>query len=144
MGISAMLFSPLEQFEPIPILINFNYGFFYIMFTNVTFILFFIFIIFFFVNGPTISGLSILNFEKLLDNNNNKILLGRNINNLTSFCISKKVSYFMDYLFNFYKTLNLFSYIKFNKGLITFIKYNFNITIIFVYKLFHQKIIVQQ
>jgi hypothetical protein len=43
-----MYYSPLEQFEPIPYLIPFKLGFFYIFGTNVTYILILLLGIFFF------------------------------------------------------------------------------------------------
>jgi len=54
----------LEQFEPVPYLIALKWGFFYIIFTNVTYIFLLVFILFYFINGPL--G-SYLKFDFALD-----------------------------------------------------------------------------
>jgi ATP synthase subunit 6 len=46
------MYSPLEQFEPVPYWIPLKLGFFYIFCTNVTYILILLWCIFFFINGP--------------------------------------------------------------------------------------------
>ena len=72
-----MYYSPLEQFEPIPYLLAFKLGFFYIFGTNVTYILILLLGIFFFLNG------SFWSFFGINKNNQNTYNDSFNINPFT-------------------------------------------------------------
>jgi len=99
-----MYYSPLEQFEPIPYLLPFKLGFFYIFGTNVTYILILLLGIFFFINGSFWSLISVKNFNENLYNN------VFNINSSEKVIVFfKTMSLPLNYITFFYKNV-VFSY----------------------------------
>ena len=98
-----MYYSPLEQFEPIPYLLAFKLGFFYIFGTNVTYILILLLGIFFFLNG------SFWSFFDINKNNQNIYNDSFNINSSTVSFI-KNLSF--NYITFFYKNIIFSSFFK--------------------------------
>ena len=103
-----MYYSPLEQFEPIPYLLAFKLGFFYIFGTNVTYILILLLGIFFFLNG------SFWSFFGINKNNQNTYNDSFNINPFTVSFI-KNLSF--NYIIFFYKNIIFSSFFQISDSL---------------------------
>jgi len=91
------MYSPFEQFEPLPFFVASKAGFFYVLFTNVTLVAFIMYAgLFFFFNGPFVKA-NVINY-----NNNvyNDFYSVRDYN-----LFFHKDSFFVgfDYLSSFYK-----------------------------------------
>ena len=120
-----MYYSPLEQFEPIPYLIPFKLGFFYIFGTNVTYILILLLGIFFFING---SFWSIFNITK---NNEDLYAHSFNINSsdkIVSFI--KLIGLPLNYIVFFYKNVVFSSFFQSSSSLFNSISLNTSILLI--------------
>jgi F-type H+-transporting ATPase subunit a len=102
------MYSPFEQFEPLPFFVASKMGFFYVLFTNVTLVAFIMYAgLFFFFNGPFVRA-------NAIKYDNNVYADFYSVRNYNIFF--HKDSFFVgfDYLSNFYrkKVFSFFSSIK--------------------------------
>jgi len=94
------MYSPLEQFEPIPYFFIIKSGFFYIFSTNVTYILILLISIFFFING---SFWSIFNSSRINEDLYEKAFFINNYDKRVSFF--KTISLPFNFIIFFYKNI---------------------------------------
>lgn len=107
-----MYYSPLEQFEPIPLFFKFQLGFFYIFGTNVTYILILLLGIFFFING---SFWSIFNSNKVNENLYTDLFSINSSDKILSFL--KIMNLPFNYIVFFYKNVVFSSFFKSSNSL---------------------------